>query len=156
MLRGTAYGAALFAAGGVIPALTACGAAGKSAEQKTAEELVPFAQSALADADDAQSLIATNPDRTAALTVIADERRIHARLLEEEIARLHPDDYSASPSPSAPTGSPAQPDIDSFRTRLSTQARTTADLAVTQNGYVAGLLGSISVALDCAAKVQLP
>lgn len=139
--------------------VSACSDGGISAEQRTAESLQPLAIAAATDAADARALIATQPDRAAALRVIADERQTHATVLEQEIARLHPAAYQASPSssapPSAPGVAPAAPTLADLRSRLTATARTTGDLAVTQNGYRAGMLGSISASVATLVKVQL-
>jgi hypothetical protein len=142
-------------------AVSTIGACGDSAEvtarQKLADRLLPEVASAQADATAATAAAATSPDRAAALKVIADERTTHARALTEEITRLdsgRAQTASSSATPSPPP--PVPPTIDQLRAQLTASARSAADLAVEMQGYLAGLLGSISAGTTTAVAVQLP
>jgi hypothetical protein len=136
----------------------ACGdSAEVSAKQKLADRLLPQVAAAESDAAAAQAASATNPDRAAALTVIADERTVHAQALTEEITRLDSGRAKTASSSAAPSPAPATPPtIDQLRTQLTVSARSAGDLAVEMDGYVAGLLGSISAGTTTAVAVQLP
>lgn len=137
--------------------VAACGdSAEVTAKQKLADQLLPQVASANADATAAMAAVPANPDRAAALTVIAQERSTHARALTDEITRLDSGrtasaSSSAAPSPSPPT----PPTIDQLRVQLIASARSAGDLAVQTQGYVAGLLGSISAGTTTAVVVQL-
>jgi hypothetical protein len=50
---------------------------------------------------------------------------------------------------------PAPPGLDVLRAQLSASARSAGDLALELDGYVAGLLGSISAGVTTAVAVQL-
>lgn len=150
--------AAAVSAGAV--AITAVGACSQSAEvtaqQKLADQLLPLVAAANTDAAAANAAIATNPDRAAALGVVAAERTDHARALTDEITRLDSGraetaSSSAGPSPAQPT----PPTIEQLRTQLTASARAAGDLGVELDGYVAGLLGSISASVTTAVAVQL-
>jgi hypothetical protein len=153
-------GAAVVAVLGVGTAMAGCStSSGPDAATRIAQQLAPLARAAGEDAVAARALAAQVPDRAAALRVIADERDVHARSLTDEVSRLSADLVpSASPAPSsAPAGSaaPAVGTVDALRGRLSGARTASADLAVTSDGYRAGLLGSIAASLTCLVEVQL-
>lgn len=150
--------AAAVSAGAV--AITAVGACSQSAEvtaqQKLADQLLPQVIAANTDAAAANAAIATNPDRAAALGVVAAERTEHARALTDEITRLDSGRAATASSSSGPSpAQPAPPTIEQLRTQLSASARSAGDLGVELDGYVAGLLGSISASVTTAVAVQL-
>lgn len=141
-------------------AIAAVGACSQSAEvtaqQKLADQLLPLVSAANTDAAAATAAVATNPDRAAALGVVAAERTEHARALTDEITRLDSGraetaSSSAGPSPAQPT----PPSVEQLRVQLSASARSAGDLAVNLEGYVAGLLGSIGASITTAVVVQL-
>ncbi|MGI5217289.1 hypothetical protein [Nocardia sp. CA-290969] len=135
------------------PALLSC------AEEPITEPDVLVAQefSARSDAAAATAAITLDPARTAALTTIAAERTAHADALRTEIDRaigVYGDGTTPAVRTPAPTTTPAPaapPSIDGLRDQLTASQRAAADLAVTQSGYRAGLLASISAA--CAVHV---
>ncbi|GGF40071.1 Tat pathway signal protein [Williamsia phyllosphaerae] len=151
--------------------LAACGGdAGISESTRIAEQLAPLSLAASDDAVAARTLRARNPDRAAALAVIATERETHATTINDEIARLAPDlarpstssgvaAPSAQPSGAPPTsGAPAAPTVttvEQLRERLASTASSTGDLAVSMSGYRAGMLGSIAAACNAQVQVQL-
>ncbi|MEU4315832.1 hypothetical protein [Nocardia sp. NPDC024068] len=151
--------AALRVAGGgamgllAIPALAAC------AEDPITEPDVLAAQefSARADAAAAAAAITIDPARGPALNTIAAERTAHADALRTEIDRavgVYGDGTTPlvrTPSPTTTPAPAAPPSIDALRDQLTSSQRAAADLAVTQSGYRAGLLASISAA--CAVQV---
>ncbi|PYE13300.1 hypothetical protein DFR67_11771 [Williamsia limnetica] len=149
--------AALSAGALAITAVGACGSgSGVSAEQQLADRLLPQVAAAQADAVAATAAIATNPDRAAALAVVATERTEHARVLAEEITRLDTGRARVASSSAAPSSvAPAPPGLDALRAQLSASARSAGDLALELDGYVAGLLGSISAGVTTAVAVQL-
>lgn len=136
-----------------LPALAAC------AEDPITEPDVLVAQefSARADAAAASAAIAVDPQRTAALTVVATERTAHADALRAEIDRVigvYGDGTTPAVRTPAPTTTPAPaapPSIAALRDQLTASQRAATELAVTQTGYRAGLLASISAA--CAVQV---
>lgn len=136
-----------------LPALVAC------AEEPITEPdvLVAHEFSARSDAAAATAAIAIDPQRTAALTTIAAERTAHADALRTEIDRaigVYGDGTTPAVRTPAPTTTPAPdapPSIGALRDQLNASQRAATDLAVTQSGYRAGLLASISAA--CAVQV---
>ena len=150
--------------------LAACGGgSGISESTRIAERLAPLALAASDDAIAARTLSARNPDRSAALAVIATERQTHATTINDEIARLAPDLARPStasgvvatpvqPSGAAPTSAAPQPTVttvEQLRERLTSAASSTGDLAVGMSGYRAGMLGSIAAACSAQVQVQL-
>jgi hypothetical protein len=150
--------AALTAGAAAVSVMSACGdSAEVSAQQKLADQLLPQVTAARSDAEAARAASATTPDRAAALTVIADERTIHAQALTDEITRLDSGRAKTASSSAAPSPVPTvPPTIDQLRAQLTASARSAGDLAVEMTGYVAGLLGSISAGTTTAVAVQLP
>lgn len=148
---------ALAAGATAISVVAACGSDGTtSAEQRLADRLLPQVTAANTDAAAARAAIAGNPDRAAALTVIAEERTVHSVALTDEITRL--DSGRAEIASSSATPSPAvtsSPTIDELRTQLTASANSAGSLAIELDGYVAGLLGSISAGTTTLAAVQL-
>lgn len=151
--------------------LAACGSgSGISESTRIAEQLAPLSLTASDDAAAARTLGARNPDRSAALAVIATERETHATTINDEIARLAPDlarpstssgvaaasvpASGATPTSGAPT-EPAVTTVDQLRERLASAASSTGDLAVSMSGYRAGMLGSIAAACNAQVEVQL-
>jgi hypothetical protein len=127
-----------------------------TAQQKLADQLLPQVVAANSDAAAASAAIATNPDRAAALGVVAAERTEHARALTEEITRL--DTGRAQTASSSATPSPTQtapPSVEQLRAQLSASAKSAGDLAIMLDGFAAGLLGSISASVTTAVAVQL-
>jgi hypothetical protein len=150
--------AVLTAGAAAVSVVSACGdSAEVSAKQKLADQLLPQVTAARSDAEAARAASVTNPDRAAALTVIADERTVHAQALTDEITRLDTGRAKTASSSAAPSPVPAAPpSIDQLRAQLTASARSAGDLAVETTGYVAGLLGSISASTTTAVAVQLP
>lgn len=143
-----------------VVAISTVGACSQSAEvtaqQKLADQLLPQVTSANIDAAAASAAIATNPDRGAALGVVAAERTEHARALTDEITRLDAGRAVTASSSAAPSPAQAAPlSIEQLRKQLSASARSAGDLSVELDGYVAGLLGSISASVATAVAVQL-
>ncbi|MGZ8179932.1 hypothetical protein ACXVUM_18555 [Williamsia sp. SKLECPSW1] len=156
LARGVAVAGLL---GGVGVAAGCSTSSGPDAATRTAQQLVPLARAAGEDAVAARALSAQVPDRAAALRVIADERTVHLRALTDEISRLSADLVpSASPTSSAAPSAATPPvvtTVDALRTRLSGARTATGTLAVSSDGYRAGLLGSITASLAGLVEVQL-
>lgn len=165
LLRGVAVSAIAVPLG--TAALTSCSTE-PSAEEVLAGRLVPLAIAATASADDARRLGAAEPGRVAALNEIAIIRDEHARLLRDEITRLHPASValittpsaspavgSATPGSATPgTSTPARPQpagLAEFRAGLTTDAVAARQVATTASGFQAGLTASI-----CASIASLP
>lgn len=149
---------ALRVAGGGTVGLLTVGTLAGCAEEPITEPDVLVAQefSARNDAAAATAAIAIEPQRTDALTVIAAERTAHAVALRTEIDRaigVYGDGTTPAVHTPAPTTTPAPapPGIAALRDQLTASQRAAADLAVTQSGYRAGLVASISAA--CAVQV---
>lgn len=153
----------LRAAGGtVIGGFTLAAVAGCTDD--TLNEPDPLAAQELrarADAAAATAAIAVDPQRAAALKTIAAERTAHADALRTEIERVigvygdgtTPVHRTPPPSPTTPLVEPT--DTTVLRDRLTASRRSALDLAVTQSGYRAGLLASISAACAVHAEVLL-
>ncbi|RDI64951.1 hypothetical protein DFR76_107329 [Nocardia pseudobrasiliensis] len=138
-------------AGGGALVVGALGAAG-CAEDKPAQPDILLAQeqSARADAVWARAAVATAPDHTPALTLIATQRTEHADALRAEIDRatgVYGDGTkpkSATPPVTPPPAPTPPPTVAALRDQLARSQRSAADLAATLSGYRAGLLASIS------------
>lgn len=155
--RSALRGALVASAVAVTAAPLAACDSGPSAEQLTAEALVPLADAAHADAAAALALSVTDTDYAAALKIVADQRSMHARALTEEITRLHQDTaQQIVTDPSAQDGAAAAPStVDELRTRLSESGRSAGKVAIGEDGYVAGLAGAVSASLASIVEVAL-
>lgn len=96
-----------------------------------------------------------------ALSVVAHQRADHARAIDDEINRAAGRSRTST-SPTTPTTSstaattstpPPPPSVAQVVAALRESAKSAADLAVTVEGYRAGLLGSVSAC--CAAAVDV-
>ncbi|RJO75286.1 hypothetical protein D5S18_15115 [Nocardia panacis] len=161
-------------AGGAAAGALALGAVAGCGAEDVVHEPDPLAAqeiAARADAQAATAAIAVAPQRHAALSAIAAERTQHAEALRAEINRVigvYGDgttpvhrtrtvepavEGAAAPDTSQQTA-PTQPQtVDAVRLRLTGSRRAAADLALTQSGYRAALLASISAA--CAAQTAV-
>jgi hypothetical protein len=97
---------------------------------------------------------------SAALTEVASERARHAQALATEIARLAVKPTSSSSAAASPTtitsAVPAPPpSLADVVNSLRASAASAGDLATTDSGYRAGLLGSIAAACTAAYTVAL-
>lgn len=147
---------ALAAGATAISAVAACGSdSGTSAKQRLADQLLPQVTAANTDAAAASAAIALNPDRAAALTVIAEQRTAHSTALTDEITRLDSGRAQSASSSATPSPAVTPPTIEELRTQLTASANSAGSLAVELDGYVAGLLGSISAGTTTLAAVQL-
>ncbi|MCH5642421.1 MULTISPECIES: twin-arginine translocation signal domain-containing protein [unclassified Gordonia (in: high G+C Gram-positive bacteria)] len=161
--RSVLRGGLAVTAGVTLAGVSACGDEGPSAEQLTAEALLPLARTAQDDSDTARTLIPAHADYAAALAVVADQRAAHGLALREEITRLHRDTAkqleaaaSSSTTSVAPTpGSPAVTSVDGFRGQLRLSARQAHDAAIVRSGYPAGLAGSVAASVNAMVEVQL-
>lgn len=142
----------LAVAGGL--ALTGCSDSADNVRKAKIDQLTPLLADARSDEATARTLIATQPDRAAALTVIADERKAHADALVAEITAI--DSGRGKDAATAPAPAPAgQPTVPALRRQLTASAKRAGDLAVAVDGYRAGLCGSISAAVTTEVQVQL-
>jgi len=141
----------------VAETVTACGSDTPPEPDPLAAQL----QSARADADLAAAAAkAAPPDLAPALLVIADQRRRHATVLIEELARAAGKptpsataDPSASAAPATPAPPPSRQDVIAA---LRRSADSAAALTPTLSGYRAGLMGSIAAACTTFVTVGLP
>ncbi|WP_026303714.1 twin-arginine translocation signal domain-containing protein [Jongsikchunia kroppenstedtii] len=142
----------LAVAGGL--ALSGCSDSAENVRKAKIEQLTPLWLDALADQSLARSLLPHEPDRTAALTVIANERGAHADALRAELIAI--DSSRGKKATSAPMfTTPVNPTVASLRQQLTASAKRAGDLAVIVDGYRAGLCGSISAAVTTEVQVQL-
>ena len=146
--RRVLIGAAALAA---LGAASACGTKGP----QEVDQLV--AQLDLARRDSLMASTAASaagPFYAPLLGVVADERKMHADALADEIARAP--GTSVTPMSSTPTSS-AQPPAS--RTDVIAAVRESADsaskLAAELSGYRAGLLGSIAASCTASATMSL-
>lgn len=143
LLRGAAATAVAVPLG--AGALAACSSE-PSPEEVLAGRLAPLAGAATASAAAARELATSQPRQAAALNEIAVIRAQHAVLLREEILRLHPASESLITSPSA---SPAPPggSVDALRKSLADDAAAARTVAISANGFQAGLTASIAASV---------
>ena len=156
-IRGALAASAIAATAGSVAACDS----GPSAEQLTAEALLPLADAAHADAATALALSVTDSDYAAALKIVADQRTEHATALTEEITRLHQDTAKQIvTTPAKETGDTGGSGgtgitVDDFRTRLTESGRAAGKVAVGEDGYVAGLAGAVSASVASIVEVAL-
>ncbi|MDR7168846.1 hypothetical protein J2W56_002577 [Nocardia kruczakiae] len=151
----------LRSAGGGVVALVAVSAVAACSDDKPSapDVLVSQEESARIDAVWAKAAIATAPEHTAALTVVAAQRTQHADALRTEIDRavgVYGDGTkpkSATPPVAEPPAPTPPPTVAALRARLTDSQHSAAELAATQTGYRAGLLASISAC--CGAHVAV-
>ena len=142
----------LAVAGGLV--LSGCSDSADNARKAKIEQLRPLLNDARADEASARALIAGRPDRAAALTVVAGERKAHADALVAEMTAIDASrgKDASTAAPSAPVGAGS---LDSLRQQLTASAKRAGDVAVAVEGYRAGLCGSISAAVTTEVQVQL-
>jgi hypothetical protein len=107
----------------------------------------------------AAAATAALPQVAPALNTVAAERAAHAQALTDEITRILAQAPSTSTTPSAATTTSAAaakpPTTKDVIAALEQSADSAAQLAVTQSGYRAGLLGSIAASCSAAQTVGL-
>ncbi|MGV0792644.1 hypothetical protein [Mycolicibacterium sp. XJ1819] len=92
----------------------------------------------------------------AALTAVASERSAHAQALSDELVRMRGDDApTASATSTTAAEAAGPPTVEDVIGALRRSAESAAELAATQSGYRAGLLGSIAAACTAAHTVAL-
>lgn len=146
MLRGVVALPVVVATGAAV---TACGPTADE-ERDLAERLVAHARAAIRQQKAAASLAPRTAEYTAALTVVAQQRGEHAQALRDEINRVHSSSADGINQPSPPLAT-----VDALREALVLSTRASAGAAVTESGFVAGLLASISASCTTLAEVQL-
>jgi hypothetical protein len=132
----------------------ACGEAPTPAEVDELAAQLDRARSDSQLATDAAA--ATPPPPTAqALTAVASERAAHAQALSDELVRM----VGAKAPTATPTSTSAPaakaPTTDEVIAALRQSADAAAQLAASQSGYRAGLLGSIAASCTAAYTVAL-
>ncbi|MFH5229724.1 hypothetical protein [Antrihabitans spumae] len=145
-----------------VASLPACGAGADDSAPAPVDVLIAQRDRADRDSNLATAAVAAMPDRGQALTSIAAERTAHRDALDTEIARAA-GTYDDGSTPAANRGSTTggtatpvtPPDLDELRTRLTESARSASNLARTESGYRAGLLGSISACCTTQVGVLL-
>jgi hypothetical protein len=147
------FGAAALALLGSVAA-----ACGEPPPPPGVDELAAQLDRARADsqlATDAAS--ATPPPPTAqALTAVASERAAHAQALSDELVRMVGKKAPTATSTTMTTAQPAEaPTTEDVIAALRQSADSAAQLAASQSGYRAGLLGSIAASCAAAYSVAL-
>jgi len=141
---------------------TATACRGSSPPPPEVDELTAQLDRARADSQlAAEAAAATPPPPTApALTAVASERSAHANALSDELVRIIGKDAptttaataTAQPATAQPATAPTTQDVIAA---LRQSADSAAQLAATQSGYRAGLLGSIAASCTAAYTVAL-
>ncbi|KQU02806.1 hypothetical protein ASG56_18240 [Rhodococcus sp. Leaf7] len=134
--------------------LSACGTSSSGDDAPEPDPLLAESARARADSVSATAAIAQFPASSDTLTVVSDQRRAHADVLDAEIARLTPPPPTGTTTPTAtPEPAPvAAPTLTELAESLSASSRSAADLARTLSGYRAGVLGSVSAACALASS----
>ena len=136
-------------------------ACGKS--EPKVDPLQAVQDQALADADQARAVAAASPPPAPplarALGQIAAERTEHARALGVEIARAAgraaPTSTTSATATTTTAAAAPAPTVKDVIAALRRASDTAGQLAVTQAGYRAGLLGSIAASCTASATVTL-
>src|SRR3954453_6657515 len=104
----------------------------------------------------ADAAAATPPPPTAqALTAVASERSAHAQALSDELVRIVGKDAPTTTATSTTAPPLKAPTTEDVIAALRQSADAAAQLAATQSGYRAGLLGSIAASCTAAYSVAL-
>lgn len=109
----------------------------------------------------AAAAAAATPAIAPALSVVASERSRHATALANEIARAagkpapSSTEATSAPTTTASTSAAPPPALGDVVTALRGSASSAAQLAATESGYRAGLLGSIAASCTTAYTVAL-
>ena len=145
----------LFAALALLGATAA--ACGSSPPPPEVDELAAQLDRARADSQlAADAAAATPPPPTAqALTAVAAERSAHARALADELVRMVGKAAPTTTATSTPVQPAKVPTSQDVIAALRQSADSAAQLAATQSGYRAGLLGSIAACCTAAYTVAL-
>ena len=99
---------------------------------------------------------ATPPPPTAqALTAVASERSAHAQALSDELVRMAGNKAPTATSTTSTVPAAKAPTTEDVIAALRQSADAAAQLAATQSGYRAGLLGSIAASCTAAYSVAL-
>lgn len=139
---------------------TASAGCGSPAPHPDVDALQAQLERARADSQLAAAVATTAlPQVAPALNTVAAERAAHATALTDEITRLAPQSPSTSTTSSPPTSTSAAaakpPTTADVVAALKQSADSAAQLAATQSGYRAGLLGSIAASCSAAQAVGL-
>jgi hypothetical protein len=151
--RRVLFGAAALALLGSTAA--ACG--GSSPPPPDVDDLTAQLDRARADSQlAAAAAAATPPPPTApALTAVASERSAHANALSDELVRMTGKDAPTTTAASTTAQPATAPTAQDVIAALRQSADSAAQLAATQSGYRAGLLGSIAACCTAAYTVAL-
>jgi hypothetical protein len=132
-------------------------ACGSSPPPPEVDELAAQLDRARADSQlAADAAAATPPPPTAqALTAVASERSAHAQALSDELVRIVDKDAPTTTATSTTAQPVKAPTTEDVIAALRQSADNAAQLAATQSGYRAGLLGSIAASCTAAYTVAL-
>ncbi|MFL6082171.1 MAG: hypothetical protein ACJ74F_02975 [Mycobacterium sp.] len=132
-------------------------ACGSSPPPPEVDELAAQLDRARADSQlAADAAAATPPPPTAqALTAVASERSAHAQALSDELIRIVGKDAPTTTATSTTAPPVKAPTTEDVIAALRQSADNAAQLAATQSGYRAGLLGSIAASCTAAYTVAL-
>jgi hypothetical protein len=139
----------------LLGSTAACG--GSSPPPPDVDELTAQLDRARADSQlAAAAATATPPPPTApALTAVASERTAHANALSDELVRMIGKDAPTTTAVSTTVQPATAPTAQDVIAALRQSADSAAQLAATQSGYRAGLLGSIAACCTAAYTVAL-
>jgi len=147
----------LFSAAALALVGTTAAACGEPPPPPGVDELAAQLDRARADSQLASDAAAAKPPppTAQALTAVANERSAHAQALSDELVRMV-GKKAPTASPTTTTVPPAKaPTTEDVIASLRQSADAAAQLAATQSGYRAGLLGSIAAACTAAYSVAL-
>jgi len=136
---------------------SAVAACGEPPPPQEVDDLAAQLDRARADSQLASDAAAAEvlPPTAQALTAVASERSAHAQALSDELVRMV-GRKAPTASPTTTTVPPAKaPTTDDVIASLRQSADAAAQLAATQSGYRAGLLGSIAASCTAAFSVAL-
>jgi hypothetical protein len=136
---------------------TAAACGGSSPPPPDVDDLTAQLDRARADSQlAAAAAAATPPPPTApALTAVASERAAHANALSDELVRMIGKDAPTTTAVSTTVQPATAPTAQDVIAALRQSADSAAQLAATQSGYRAGLLGSIAACCTAAYTVAL-
>lgn len=137
--------------------VTTAAACGEPPPPPGVDELAAQLDRARADSQLASDAAAPKPPppTAQALTAVANERSAHAQALSDELVRMV-GKKAPTASPTTTTVPPAKaPTTEDVIASLRQSADAAAQLAATQSGYRAGLLGSIAASCTAAFSVAL-
>ncbi len=146
------------AASAAATGLVAIGGCALPSPAPEVDPLIPVAEAARRDAREFAAADASHGADVSRLRQLAEVRRVHADRLDGEIARSAGSDASIASGDDPPfeaDTAPVCPPLGEVRSRLRTDGRVAADVAVAASGYRAELTAAIAAACVSAVEVVL-